>query len=224
MSAPEEPSVPDEQSAAEQRAAMVERLRADGVGDARVLAAMGAVPRERFVPEEVADQAYQDRPLGIGAGQTISAPAVVALGVSALGIGAQAHVLEIGTGSGYGAAVLARCCRSVVTVERHPELAERARQALRETGAAEVEVRTGDGGAGAPDRAPFDAVLVTAMADEDPPQALLDQLAPHGTLVCPVGVDGYGDLVRYRDGRTEKLLPVAFVPLVTDEVPPVRHP
>lgn len=201
-------------SVAGERAAMVERLRAGGVTDSRVLAAMGEVPRERFVPEEVSGQAYRDSPLDIGAGQTISAPAIVALGVAALQVGPEAHVLEIGTGSGYGAAVLARCCGSVVTVERHPELADRARDALLALGCDNVEVRAGDGTAGAPDRAPFDAVLVTAMADERPPQPLLDQLAPHGTLVCPVGRHGHGELVRYRGGRAEELLPVAFVPLV----------
>lgn len=198
---------------------MVEHLRATGVDDERVLAAMGEVPRELFVPPEVSGQAYQDVPLGIGAGQTISAPSIVALGIAALEVGPQAHVLEVGTGSGYGAAVLSRCCARVVTVERHRELADRARDALAATGSDNVEVRTGDGSAGAPDRAPFDAILVTAMAEREPPPALLEQLTPDGTLVCPVGAQGHGDLMRYRGGRAEELLAVAFVPLITDPPP-----
>jgi len=194
---------------------MVQRLHGRGIGDARVLDAMRQVPRERFVPRYVARAAYRDSPLPIGLDQTISAPLVVALSAAALQAGPDAHVLEIGTGSGYGAAVLSRCHRSVVTIERHPELAERAGAVLAVLGYDNVEVRTGDGTLGAPDRAPFDGIVVTAMAEDELPRALLDQLAPDAALVCPVGHRGHGTLVRYRSGRTEELGAVAFVPLVT---------
>jgi protein-L-isoaspartate(D-aspartate) O-methyltransferase len=199
-----------------ERAAMVERLRSRGITDERVLDAMRSVPRERFVPADVAGMAYQDSPLPIGLGQTISAPLIVAFSAAALRAGPDAHVLEIGTGSGYGAAVLSRCHRSVVTIERHAELADRARAALEATGCDNVEVRTGDGTLGAPDRAPFDGIVVTAMAENEPPPALLDQLAPDAALVCPVGRRGHGTLLRCRRGhKPEDLGGVAFVPLVT---------
>jgi protein-L-isoaspartate(D-aspartate) O-methyltransferase len=197
------------------RAAMVERLRARGITDERVLEAMRHVPRERFVRLALAGAAYQDGPLPIGLGQTISAPVIVAVSAAALQAGPDAHVLEIGTGSGYGAAVLSRCHRSVVTIERHAELADRAGAALRAAGCANVEVRIGDGALGAPDRAPFDGIVVTAMARDEPPEALLDQLAPGAALICPVGRRGTGMLTRVRDGRAEELGAVAFVPLVT---------
>ncbi len=202
-------------SADHERAAMVDRLRASGITDDRVLEAMREVPRERFVPPAAAHLAYQDSPLDIGLGQTISAPLIVAFSAAALQAGPEADVLEVGTGSGYGAAVLARCHRSVVTIERHAELAERARAALSDTGYDNVDVRTGDGSLGAPDRAPFDGIVVTAMADAEPPPALVEQLAPGAALVCPVGHGRHGVLVRYRDGRAEQLVDVAFVPLVT---------
>src|SRR5918999_1531698 len=145
----------------------------------------------------------------------IAAPVIVAFSAAALQAGPDAHVLEIGTGSGYGAAVLSRCHRSVVTIERHAELAGRARAALAATGCDNVEVRTGDGALGAPDRAPFDGIVVTAMAQDEPPRALLEQLAPDAALICPVGRRGYGTLMRYRGGQAEDLGGVAFVPLVT---------
>jgi protein-L-isoaspartate(D-aspartate) O-methyltransferase len=201
--------------AEEERAAMVERLRAAGITDPRVLAAMAELPRERFVPAAFRPEAYADHPLDIGLGQTISAPWIVAFSAAALDVAPGGRVLEIGTGSGYGAAVLARCCLHVVTIERHPPLAERARAVLAAVGIGNVEVRTGDGAAGAPDQAPFDAVVVTAMATAEPPPALLLQLAPNGTMVCPVGRRGKGVLTRYRAGRAERLANVAFVPLVT---------
>ena len=196
---------------------MVRRLERRGITDERVLTAMRELPRERFVPAPLAMDAYQDGPLGIGLGQTISAPWIVAFSVAELHAGPDAQVLEVGTGSGYGAAVLARCHQSVVTVERHPELAERAAAVLAELGLDNVEVRVGDGAEGAPDRAPFDGVVVTAMAHRRPPRPLLDQLAPDGTLICPVGrwSPSHGTLRRYRGGREEKLVPVLFVPLVT---------
>ncbi|WP_374727421.1 protein-L-isoaspartate(D-aspartate) O-methyltransferase [Haloactinomyces albus] len=195
---------------------MVRRLHAEGITDRRVLDAMGEVPRERFVPEAVAADAYLDVPLSIGAGQTISTPWIVAFSTGSLGVGPEDTALEVGTGSGYGAAVLSRCCRAVVTIERHPELAEGARTRLAELGYDNVEVRTGDGSLGAPDRALFPAILVTAMAAEELPSALAEQLTPSGTLVCPVGTGSAGTLLRYHGGRTEELADVAFVPLTTD--------
>ena len=201
-------------SFAEERAAMVDRLRRRGITDERVLAAMAEVPRERFVPADVAQDAYRDEPLPIGAGQTISAPWIVAFSISALAPDSRHVALEVGTGSGYAAAVLARCVARVVTVERHAALADRARATLAEAGYSNIEVRTGDGSAGAPDRAPFDAIVVTAMAPDELPPALLAQLAPGGTLVCPVGDSRHGSLVRHRGGRSERLVDVAFVPLL----------
>jgi len=198
-----------------ERAAMVSRLRARGIADPRVLAAMGEIPRERFVSAALAAEAYADHPLDIGLGQTISAPWIVAFCAAALNIAPDARVLEVGTGSGYGAAVLARCCRHVLSVERHPLLAERARAALAAVGISNVEVRTGDGAAGAPDQAPFDGIVVTAMAVAEPPPALLRQLAADAALICPVGYNGHGVLGRYRAGTVENLAEVAFVPLVT---------
>jgi len=194
-------------------AAMVERLRRGGIADERVLGAMATVPRERFLPTELAPEAYLDRALPIGAGQTISAPGIVALMAAALELAGAEDVLEVGTGAGYAAAVLSRCAHRVVTIERHRELADRARAVLADLGYDNVEVRLGDGTRGAPDRAPFDAVSVAAMAD-DLPGALVGQLAEHGRLVCPVGVDGVGELVRLRDGRRDRLGRVGFVPLV----------
>ena len=198
-----------------ERAAMVDRLHARGIGDPRVLAAMGEVPRERFVPAARVADAYADHPLDIGLGQTISAPWIVAFCAAALDLTPDGHVLEVGTGSGYGAAVLARCCCHVLTIERHPPLAEQARATLDAVGIANVEVRVGDGAAGAPDRAPFDGIVVTAMATAEPPPALLRQLGPGAALICPVGHDGKGVLARYRAGTVENLAEVAFVPLVT---------
>ena len=142
---------------------MVSRLRARGIADPRVLAAMGEIPRERFVSAALAAEAYADHPLGIGLGQTISAPWIVAFCAAALNIAPDARVLEVGTGSGYCAAVLARCCRHVLSVERHSPLAERARAALAAVGIDNVEVRTGDGAAGVPDQAPFDGIVVTVV-------------------------------------------------------------
>lgn len=193
---------------------MVHWLRAEGITDERVLAAMAEVPRDRFVPPEVAAEAYSDRPLPIGQGQTISSPFIVAATTAALELPPAARVLEVGTGCGYGAAVLSRCYRLVLTIERHEELAEGARRTLAELGYDNIEVRVGDGSAGAPDRAPFDGVLVTAMAQREPPPALLDQLAAGGSLVCPVGQGKEGDLLRIRDGRRERLGMVSYVPLV----------
>ena len=197
---------------------MVERqLRNRGIDDERVLAAMAEVPRERFVPPEQRRRAYRDGALRIGEGQTISQPWIVAFMAMALELRGDERVLEVGTGSGYGAAVLSRCCREVVTIERHRSLADTARAALADLGYGNVEVRLGDGSLGAPDRAPFGGIAVTATARDEPPTALLSQLAPDAALVCPVEQRGRELLTRYRGGGAEPLVPVRFVPLVRDE-------
>jgi protein-L-isoaspartate(D-aspartate) O-methyltransferase len=197
---------------------MVERqLRRRGIDDERVLAAMGEVPRERFVPDDLRARAYGDGALRIGEGQTISQPWIVACMAQLLELRGDERVLEVGTGSGYAAAVLSRLCREVITIERYPSLAETARQALAELGYDNVEVRVGDGTRGAPDRAPFGGISVTATALGDPPPALFDQLMPDARLVCPVDRDGRELLMRFRDGVAEPVAPVRFVPLVPEE-------
>ena len=194
---------------------MVERqLRGRGIDDECVLRAMGEVSRERFLPEDLRGDAYRDGAVPIGEGQTMSQPWIVACMTELIEPSLRMQVLEVGTGSGYAAAVLSRCCGHVLTIERHAELATRARAALAELGYANVEVRTGDGSRGAPDRAPFDAILVTAAADREPPAPLSEQLRPGGTLVCPVRRGGGEYLMRFRDGSEETVVPVRFVPLV----------
>ena len=196
---------------------MVERqLRQRGIEDERVLAAMAEVPREAFLPEEARRSAYRDGAVAIGEGQTMSQPWIVACMTSLLELKGDERVLEVGTGSGYAAAILARCCREVVTIERRAALAERAREALAETGCDNVEVRVGDGSAGAPDRAPFGGISVTATAEEAPPAALVEQLAPGASLVCPVRRGYDEELMRFRDETEEAVVPVRFVPLVAD--------
>ena len=197
---------------------MVEQqLRRRGIADDRVLRAMEQVPRELFVPAEERRRAYRDGALRIGEGQTISQPWIVAAMTALLELEPGDRVLEVGTGSGYAAAVLSLCCREVVTIERHPSLAERARERLAELGCDNVEVRAGDGRRGAPDRGPFDGISVTATAENGPPQVLLEQLAPGGVLVCPVRTRAGERLTRYRaEGGVEPLVQVRFVPLVED--------
>jgi protein-L-isoaspartate(D-aspartate) O-methyltransferase len=202
----------------DERARMVERqLRGRGIRDERVLSAMAEVPRERFVPEELRHRAYRDGALRIGEGQTISQPWIVACMAQLLELTGDERVLEVGTGSGYAAAVLSRLCREVVTIERFASLAAGARTTLAELGYANVEVRVGDGSRGAPDRAPFEGISVTATAGERPPAALLEQLAFGGALVCPVERGGRELLMRFRDGEEEAIVPVRFVPLVAEE-------
>jgi protein-L-isoaspartate(D-aspartate) O-methyltransferase len=203
---------------AERRLDMVERqLRRRGIADERVLRAMEVVPRELFVPPEARSRAYRDGALRIGEGQTISQPWIVASMTALLKLEPDDRVLEVGTGSGYAAAVLSRCCSQVVTIERHPSLAEGARAILRQLGYDNVEVRTGDGSRGAPDRAPFDGISVTATADGAPPPPLLEQLTEDGLLVCPVRGSAGERLIRYRrDGSAEPVVSVRFVPLVED--------
>jgi protein-L-isoaspartate(D-aspartate) O-methyltransferase len=198
---------------------MVDRhIRARGVHDERVLAAMLAVQREAFLPPELADFAYEDRPLPIAAGQTISQPYIVAVMTEALQVPVGARVLEIGTGSGYAAAVLAKVADQVYTVERHQELADVARERLAEQGFTNVEVRCGDGTLGWAEHAPYDAIIVAA-AGPQLPQALLEQLKVGGKLVIPVGTGRAQELVRVtRTSETEftreDLGAVQFVPLI----------
>ncbi len=199
------------------RAAMVEeQIRRRGVTTARVLAAMRAVPRERFVPGHLADRAYEDGPLPIGEGQTISQPFVVAYMVDLLDVAAEHRVLEVGAGSGYHAAVLAQLAREVVTMEIVPELAARAAAALRAVGVSNATVITGNGMAGWPPGAPFDRILVAA-APERVPTALIEQLAPGGRLVIPLGAQWQTQWLTLVEKtaaglRQERTIPVQFVP------------
>jgi protein-L-isoaspartate(D-aspartate) O-methyltransferase len=195
------------------------QLAARGISDPLVLAAMGKVPRERFVPARRAGLAYRDGPLPMGEGQTISQPYIVALMTQVARLTRTDRVLEIGTGSGYSAAVLAEIVAEVYTVERLAGLAEGARQRLAALGYPNVHVLVGDGTLGWPEHAPYDAIIATAGGPR-PPRALLDQLAIGGRLVIPVGPDQYEQtLVRIvraaaDDYRREALEPVAFVPLI----------
>ncbi|NCO69352.1 MAG: protein-L-isoaspartate(D-aspartate) O-methyltransferase [Acidobacteria bacterium] len=196
---------------------LLDTLRAGGIRDERVLAAMAAVPRELFVPQSEIHRAYEDFPLEIGEGQTISQPSVVARMTELAAIGDHDRVLEIGAGSGYQAAVLASLARFVFAVERLPRLAEGARARLRELGLANVSVQIMDGTLGWRDQAPFDAIVVSAAAPAVP-QALLDQLAEGGRLVIPVGELRRQELrlIVRRDGGFDESLHGAatFVPLV----------
>ena len=202
--------------AAGARRRMVDRqLRARGIVDPRVLAAMEAVPRQRFVPSSLEPRAYDDRPLPIGYEQTISQPYVVAYMTEALALPDNAKVLEIGTGSGYQAAILGEIARDVFTIEIVPELAMRARALLAGLGYDNIEVRTGDGYRGWPAESPFDAIIVTAAPDHIPP-TLVDQLAVGARLVIPVGrlQQEMTIVTKAADGAvTETTLPVRFVPM-----------
>ena len=202
------------------RRELLAELRALGIRDERVLSAMARVPRHLFVPPELVPYAYEDRPLPIGAGQTISQPYIVALSTQALELSPQDRVLEIGTGSGYQAAVLAELAGEVYTVERLPELSQAARERLERLGYRNLHFRVGDGTKGWPDEAPFDAILVTAAAPKVP-QSLVEQLAEGGRLVIPIGGRESQDLwlMRRRTRRLEKvyLCPCTFVPLIGEE-------
>jgi len=206
---------------ATQRAAMVERqLRRRGIGDERVLAAMGEVPRERFVAERYRSRAYADSALPIGEGQTISQPWIVAAICQALELRGDERVLEVGTGSGYSAAVLARLAAETIGIERHESLAAGARRALEALGVANVEVLVGDGSRGLPQRAPFEAIAVHATAPA-PPLKLLGQLTDGGRLVVPIAADR-ADLLTVFRRRGDELLsesigPCRFVPLIGEE-------
>ncbi len=194
------------------------QLEARGISDERVLAAMRRVPRELFVPEHERRHAYADAALALAHGQTISQPFVVALICQGLRLAGDERVLDVGTGSGYQAAVLVELAAEVVSIERIAELAGQARANLAAAGYADrVDLRVGDGWAGVPDRAPFDAIAVAAAAGEPPP-ALLAQLAPGGRLVLPLGREGEQWLVSVEPGprgtKLRTLSPVRFVPLV----------
>jgi protein-L-isoaspartate(D-aspartate) O-methyltransferase len=199
---------------------VAEQLRPHGVTDERVLQAMAFVPREEFLHPRMRRHAYEDRALAIECGQTISQPLVVALMCQAAAAGADDLALEVGTGSGYAAAVLSRLCRSVVTVEREPALAEHASETLRRLDYGNVEVAVGDGSLGWPARAPYDVILVAAAA-RGVPSALVEQMADGGRLVIPVAVssDEPQDLRVYTrhadDVDYQSLFPVLFVPLRT---------
>jgi protein-L-isoaspartate(D-aspartate) O-methyltransferase len=193
-------------------------LRRRGISDQAVLRAMDEVPREHFVVAELSDNAYADQALPIPCGQTISQPYVVAYMTEQLDVEPRQRVLEIGTGSGYQAAILSRLAREVVSVERYRTLADAARERLKTLGYANVMVIAGDGFAGVPERAPFDRIIVTAAAGEIP-AALVDQLAEGGKLVMPVGPrDGTQHIVRLTKTEGEltrqTLIAVRFVPLL----------
>src|SRR3954453_2151777 len=202
----------------QRRARMVERqLRRRGIEDERVLAAMAGVPRELFVPEDQRRHAYRDGALRIGEGQTISQPWIVACMAQLLELSGDERVLEVGTGSGYAAAVLSRLAREVLTIERYAALARAARAAPPQLGFDNVQVRGGDGPRGAPDRAPFGGISVTATALDEPPPVLVEQLAAGAAIACPVNGGGRELLMRFREGQAEAVAPVRFVPLVPEE-------
>jgi protein-L-isoaspartate(D-aspartate) O-methyltransferase len=193
-------------------------LRRRGIGDQAVLRAMDEVPRERFVEPEFAGSAYADQALPISCGQTISQPFVVAYMTEHLRLRPHHRVLEVGTGSGYQAAVLSRLAREVVSIERYRTLADRARERLQALDYKNVEVVVGDGFAGVPGRAPYDRIIVTAAA-EDLPETLIDQLAADGVMLLPLGAHGGEQhIIRLNKSQTgitrETLIAVRFVPLL----------
>ncbi len=195
---------------------VTEQIISRGIQDERVLEALRRVPRHWFIPDEYANVAYSDSPLPIGHGQTISQPYIVALMTELLELEGDENVLEIGTGSGYQAALLAYLARQVHTIERHAELAEKADEVLLRMGLTNVLVHVGDGSLGVPKYAPFQAIMVTAAAPRVP-QPLFDQLAEGGRLVLPEGGAGGQILNRWRKlaagFKQEHITPVAFVPL-----------
>ena len=207
----------DEGSLRARRLVMVaEQIEARGIGDGRVLESMRKVPRHRFVPGHLVDSAYYDTPLPIGYGQTISQPYIVAYMTEALRVAPQHKVLEIGTGSGYQAAVLGELAKDVYTIEIVPELALQARRTLEALGYRNVHAREGDGYLGWPEAAPFDRIIVTA-APEQVPQPLVDQLAVGGRLVVPVGTFSQRMTIIEKNEKgvvRQETIPVRFVPLV----------
>lgn len=203
---------------AERREMVAAQLRGRGIEEARVLAVMEKVPRHEFVPPEMRHEAYRDRPLPIGFGQTISQPYIVGLMTGLLEIDANSRVLEIGTGSGYQAAVLAELVSDVHTIELVPELAKQAAETLERLGYRNVHGKVGDGYLGWPEEAPFDAIIVTCAPDDVPPK-LVEQLREGGRLVIPVGDMAGGQellVLEKIDGNTRKksVTPVRFVPMV----------
>ena len=215
------PALPGERWRAARERMVRDQIEERGVRDPRVLEAMRAVPRHEFVPPAHLAQAYEDHPVPIGAGQTISQPYIVALMTELLRPQKEDRVLEVGTGSGYQAAVLAGLVKQVYTIELIEELADSARQRLRRLGYKNVEVRQGDGYAGWPERAPFDKIMVTAAPESVPP-ALLAQLKPGGRLVLPIGPRFAQELLlvekdQQGKSKTSTVLPVSFVPMVKPE-------
>ncbi len=202
-----------------QRMEFMLTLRRRGITDQAVLRAMDEVPREHFVESRYADFAYADQAMPIACGQTISQPFIVAYMTEQLQVRGNHHVLEVGTGSGYQAAVLTRLAREVISIERYRTLADAARIRLKTLGYGNVEVVTGDGFAGEPSRAPYDRIIVTAAA-EDVPQALTEQLAEDGIMLIPLGPhDGRQELVRLAKTKggwlqRDNLIAVRFVPLL----------
>ena len=197
---------------------LIMELRRLGISDTRVLGAMERIPRERFIPETFRDQAYEDTALPIGHGQTISQPSVVARMTEALAVGDRHRVLEIGTGSGYQAAVLAKLCRRLYTIERHRDLAQSAEARFRELRLHNVTARWGDGTKGWPESAPFDRIIVTAAGLEIP-DTLPEQLAPGGIMIIPVGERTDSQrlvrILRDADGLVcDDMGTVRFVPLI----------
>jgi protein-L-isoaspartate(D-aspartate) O-methyltransferase len=199
------------------------QLRARGIYDERVLAAMGRVPRHEFVSEELRSQAYEDHPVPIGKGQTLSQPYIVAIMLQALALEGSERVLEIGTGSGYQTALLAEMAREVFSVERIPSLAESAQAILHRLGYQNITVVTGDGSQGLAERAPFDAIIVAAAAPRVPP-ALFAQLREQGRMVAPIG-PAYAQrlqMIEKQNGHAlvTNLEKCRFVPLISDEQSP----
>ncbi len=201
----------------EDRISLIMELRREGIVDTRVLAAIERVPREQFVPKALQGQAYANVALPISSGQTISQPYVVAFMTEAFDVGDRMKVLEIGTGSGYQAAVLSHLCRRVYTVERHRPLLREAEQRFRAMDLHNITTRLGDGSKGWPEQAPFERIIVTAAAEEMP-ESLCLQLADGGLMVVPIGDRNSQEIWRLRrtgdSFETERLLPVRFVPLV----------
>ena len=210
---------PADPYAAARRAMVVNQLAARGIRDSAVLAAMARVPRHRFVPAEYRAEAYADHPLPIGLGQTISQPYIVAYMTEAADVARGDRVLEIGTGSGYQAAVLAELAREVYSIEIVPQLAKRAKQVLSALGYRNLHLRTGDGYAGWKEHAPFDAIIVTAAPDHVPP-ALVEQLAVNGRMIIPVGTDDQQMRVITKTAHgviEQRTIDVRFVPLVRSD-------
>lgn len=214
------PSPPSDPAQAARRIRLLMLLRRSGITDHRVLAAIERIPREAFVPAALQDQAYEDTALPIGRGQTISQPFVVALMTQALAVGDRHKVLEIGTGSGYQAAILTRLCRRLYTVERHKPLLDHALAQLHVLGITNITGIVGDGLKGWPSQAPFDRIIVTAAHRADvPPAALTEQLGQGGILVIPLTKPNRAQYL-YRITKTaaglesEELCPVRFVPLL----------
>ena len=198
-------------------------LRKHGITQPDVLGAIERVPRETFVPDTFRDQAYENTAIPIGRGQTISQPAVVAFMTQELEVGPRMKVLEIGTGSGYQAAVLSKLCRRLYSIERHKDLLAAAEDKFRRLRMNNITAKIGDGTKGWPEQAPFERIIVTAAATREVPKSLIEQLAPGGIMIAPMGAiardqhlykiqqDAVGEI------KTKKLWPVRFVPLIGDE-------